>query len=158
MIIILLDNTALSNFAHVERMDLIQKALGARAATTPQVMQEFHTGVDLGRFPAVDMEWLQLLSLTPEEEPFYQRLLGHLNAGESSCLAIAIHRSARVLTDDRDARVFAGRAGIAVSGTLGILAQLTREGLLTVAEADDLLAFMIQKGYRSPVESIKALL
>lgn len=155
---ILVDNTVLSNFALVGRMDLLQLALGAHAATTLQVMKEFRAGADLGRFPTFDFDWLQVLPLTSEEETYYQHLLRRLNAGEAACLAIASHRETRLLTDDRDARALAGQTGIGISGTLGVLVQLTRDGHLTLAAADRLVTEMIQKGYHSPLETIKALL
>lgn len=41
---VLVDNTVLSNFALIERMDLLRLALSAHAATTPQVMREFRAG------------------------------------------------------------------------------------------------------------------
>ncbi len=156
--ILLVDNTVLSNFALVERLDLLQLALGESAATTPQVMAEFRAGVELGRLPTLEIEWLSTLHVEAEEEAVYRRLLRHLNAGEAACLAVASRRSARVLTDDRDARKLARQAGVGVSGTLGVLAQLTRGNQLTLDEADDLLTRMIQGGYRSPIDSIKALL
>jgi len=48
---LLLDNTVLSNFALVNRIELLATALGADIATTPQVLAEFRTGVALGRLP-----------------------------------------------------------------------------------------------------------
>ncbi|CAG0987919.1 hypothetical protein ANRL3_02568 [Anaerolineae bacterium] len=45
--ILLLDNTVLSNFARVERPDLVQRALGdaERAATVTEAFAEFQAGV-----------------------------------------------------------------------------------------------------------------
>lgn len=156
--IIVVDNTVLSNFAQVGRMDLLEAILGSRAAVTPQVMAEFQAGIDVGKIPACNLGWLRPLSLTPEEQAVYDRLLLRLNAGEAACLAVTLHRSGRLLTDDRDARSFAGRAGIGVSGTLGVLAHLAREERLTVAAADEILGQMIDRGYHSPVDTISGLL
>lgn len=156
--LILLDNTVLSNFALVERIDLLVLALGAHVATTPQVVDEHRAGVALGRVPETDLTWLQVLVLSAAEEASLQQFLLHLNQGEAACLAVAAHRPARVLTDDRDARRFAGRRRIAISGTLGVLVRLVRTDHLTVPEADSLLRKMITQGYRSPVESLQELL
>jgi hypothetical protein len=49
---VLLDNTVLSNFALVERPDLLRVAVGTVAATTTDVMSEFGAGVEQGRLPA----------------------------------------------------------------------------------------------------------
>ncbi len=156
--LILLDTTVLSNFALVGRPDLLRLALGSEVAATPQVMAEIMAGVALGRVPETDLEWLKVVALSEVEEESYQRFLRHLNQGEAACLAVAAHRPARVLTDDRDARAFAVRRGIAISGTLGVLVRLVKSQHLTVAQADDLLRQMIVQNYHSPVESIKELL
>ncbi len=156
--LLLLDNTVLVNFALVGRADLLRLALGPEVATPPQVMEEFLAGVALGRVPETDWTWLSVVSLSAIEEESHQQLRRHLNQGEAACLAVAAHRPARVLTDDWDARATAGRRGIAISGTLGVLVRLAKSDQLTAAQADDLLQNMIAQGYRSPVESIKDLL
>jgi predicted nucleic acid-binding protein len=47
----LLDNTVLSNFALAGRIELLTKALGSQVATTPQVIDEFNAGIARGRVP-----------------------------------------------------------------------------------------------------------
>jgi predicted nucleic acid-binding protein len=61
------------------------------------------------------------------------------------------------LTDDRDARRAAQEAGLIVSGTLGALMNLVRGSTLSLAEADEFLATMKRRGYRSPVNSLTEL-
>ena len=155
--ILLLDNTVLSNFASVERMDLLYRVVG-RGAVPLQVFQELQQGIKKGLLPPVDVSRLQVLEPTPEEEVDYNRLRQKLNRGEAACLAIAAHRKARVLTDDRDARILAGRMGIPVSGTLGVLVQLVRSGSSTLDEADRLLEAMIRQGYWAPISKLQDLL
>jgi predicted nucleic acid-binding protein len=157
-VIILLDNTVLSNFALVGRADLLQQALDQTAATTVQVLQEFQRGVDLGLLPNTDWSWLRVLTLAPQEEALYQQLCERLNEGEASCLAIAAQQKDRVLTDDRDARWIATQMQIPISGTLGLLRYLVERESLPLSAADRLLRLMIELGYRSPVESIAELL
>jgi predicted nucleic acid-binding protein len=157
-VIILLDNTVLSNFALVGRADLLQQALDQTAATTVQVLQEFQRGVDLGLLPNTDWSWLRVLTLAPQEEALYQQLCERLNEGEASCLAIAAQQKDRVLTDDRDARWIATQMQIPISGTLGLLRYLVERENLSLSAADQLLREMIAFGYRSPIESISELL
>lgn len=90
--ITLVDNTVLSNFALVGRMDLLQLVLGTSAGTTAEVSREFETGVSLNRLPPTDVGWLRRWTVSSEESGLYERLRQHLNAGEASCLAIAAHR------------------------------------------------------------------
>lgn len=156
--IILLDNTVLSNFALVGRADLLQQALGQTAATTVQVLQEFQRGVDLELLPATDWRWLRVLTLASQEEALNRQLCERLNAGEASCLAIAAQLKGQVMTDDRDARWIATQMQIPISGTLGLLRYLVELEDLSLSVADQLLHTMIEFGYRSPIESISELL
>ena len=78
--------------------------------------------------------------------------------GESSCLSIAISRDLKVLTDDRDARKLAQRRGVPVSGSIGVLVEAVRGGLLSIEEGDTMLSEMIEKGYFSPFEALDELI
>lgn len=155
--ILLLDNTVLSNFALVNRIELLTNALGNQSATTSQVLGEFENGVARGRLPETQLDWLEVLDMEAEEELLFWELLARVNAGEASCLAVAAQRNGRVLTDDRDARKLAAQLKIPVSGTLGILLRLVQINVLALSEANDILGQMITGGYRSPVEKLEDL-
>lgn len=105
----------------------------------------------------MSLDWLPVLALSPEEQATFQLIHWSLGAGEASCLAVAQHRRLRVVTDDGDARRYAQRTGISVSGTLGILAHLVRIHALTLQEGNALLAEMMQHGYRAPVADLSVL-
>jgi len=96
--------------------------------------------------------------LSSEEVAIAQRLSVRLGAGELSCLAVAIARSHTLASDDFRARRLARERGVAVTGTVGILAACVRLGYLAHDRANALLAAMIAAGYRSPVENMDALL
>jgi predicted nucleic acid-binding protein len=81
-----------------------------------------------------------------------------LGKGESSCLSIALSRNVKVLTDDMDARKLAQRRGVPISGTIGVLVEAVREGLLSIAEGNITLLDMIEKGYFSPFETLDELI
>ena len=59
--ILLLDNTVLSNFALVECISLLPDALGSQIATTSQVISEYQNGVAKGILPAASWEWLEVI-------------------------------------------------------------------------------------------------
>jgi len=147
----------MSNFAAVERLDLLCTAFGGGLATSQQAFDELQAGVRLGKLPSLDWSWLPILTVDEAELPHYERFLSSLNAGEAACLAIALTRNCRILTDDRDAREFARRLKIPLSGTLGVLVRLIDIGSLNLEEADVLLSQMIVAGYRSPVTSLQDL-
>jgi len=164
MPIALLDTTLLSNFAQVRRPDLLRAALGPDAATTPAILAELHAGESLGLVPACDWIWLQVLEptdtysvLSCDERRLAAELARQLDPGEAECLAVALSRDCRFLSDDFAARRMAELKSLAVSGTLGVLARLIEASLLSLAEADDLLVQMIDHGYRSPVRSLESL-
>jgi predicted nucleic acid-binding protein len=156
-VISLLDNTVMSNFAAIERPDLLRTAFGSRLATSQQAFDELQAGVRLDRLPSLDWSWLPVWTLEEEEGPYYHRLLSRLNAGEAACLAMALIRKCRILTDDRDAREFARHLKIPISGTLGVLVRLIDLGVLNLDDADALLSQMVTAGYRSPVTSLQDL-
>ena len=156
--IVLLDNTVMSNFAAVERLDLLRAAFGSGLATSQQAFDELLVGMQRGKLPQLDWSWLPVWSLETVELPYYHQFLSRLNAGEAACLAIAMTRDYRVLTDDRDARELARRLKIPLSGTLGVLMRLVDIGSLSLHEADALLSQMVAAGYRSPVVSLRDLI
>lgn len=155
--IALLDNTVLSNFTTVERSDLVHLALGEDAATSDMAWTELQAGIHISKLPPEDWSWLPILSCTEGEEPLLYLMAQRLNAGEASCLAIAATRGYRVFTDDRDARELAAKWRIPVSGTLGLLLRLVDLRILSLDEANTLLARMIAAGYRSPTASLHEL-
>lgn len=157
--LLLLDNTVLSNFASVARLDVLIQALEGRRrlATTPQVIGEFNEGVVRGRLPKSDLGWLEITNLDNNEEVLFQELSRRVNAGEAACLSVAAHRGGHILTDDRDARKLAAQFKIPVSGTLGVLFRSVRIQTLTLNTANDILAQMVSHGYRSPIKNLETL-
>lgn len=151
----LLDNTVLSNFARVGSAGQLAQTLSGRASTTEQVLEEFAAGVRLGLLPSVNWSWLPSLRLLASEHNLYTELRQELGAGEASCLAIAVHRNQRIFTDDRRCRRLAGRLGVGVSGTLGILVRLVKTSVLSLDDADHQLQAMIEAGYHSPFNSLR---
>ncbi len=154
---VLLDNTALTNFAQVERTDLLEQ-MWETVGTTIEVRQEYLRGVALGRTPAGAWDALTIFERTDLEHAEATERLSRLGAGERTCLVVVLHRRGLLVTDDRLARKIAIRLGVQVTGTLGVLALCVVKNDLTLAEADALLQAMIGFGYRSPVTSLATLL
>ena len=87
----IVDNTVLTNFALIGRLDLLQLAFeetGLR--TTSKVRQEFQEGARKGVFQDPDIRWLKSVRLSISERQRYERLCQRLDAGEASCLAVAL--------------------------------------------------------------------
>jgi predicted nucleic acid-binding protein len=156
-LLVLLDNTVLSNFARVGRPDLVLRLWASAACTISSVLGEYEDGVALGILPAGAWASLPLVTLSADETTAAALPAG-LGAGERTCLAVAVHRGGILATDDLRARKVAGQRGVTVIGTVGILGQLARRGHLARDEANALLAGMIATGYHGPVSTLDALL
>lgn len=157
MIKTILDTTLLSNFAHIQRPDLLRLALGGQAVTTATVLAELRLGVASGWVPRCDWSWLTVVALNDEEQAQVAHYTAVLDQGEAECLAVAKQRAWTFASDDLSARRLAQQEGVAVSGTLGVLQKLVAMHLLTLDEADAHLAVMVGRGYRTPVRSLRNL-
>lgn len=81
-----------------------------------------------------------------------------LGAGESSCLALAIYHNLRVLTDDLDARRYAQKRGLAVSGTIGVLVIAVKNEVISLRDGNRFLSELIEYGYYLPYVKLDELL
>lgn len=68
----LLNCTVLSNFAFVDRTELLRIVSDGMVATTEQVIQEFEAGISQGYFRETPLEWLPVLTMTPEERETFE--------------------------------------------------------------------------------------
>jgi predicted nucleic acid-binding protein len=151
---VLLDNTVLSNFSTIGRPELVRVAFVEPVGTTEQAHQEMQAGVALGKIPASDWDWLARVALAPGEQVQFEIYHEHMGAGEASCLAVARERGYRLATDDRDARRLARQLGISLTGSIGILAILVKQGQIPLVDGDRFLHQMVAAGYRSPLATL----
>jgi predicted nucleic acid-binding protein len=155
---VILDNTVLSNFALVDRTDLVMRFWPTSACTTTVVLDEYQSAVSSGLMSSRAWADLPSFALTEEETDLAASFSMRLGAGERSCLAAAIYRRGLLASDDLDARRAAQQQNVPLTGTVGILAGCVRRGYLSREEANDLLAEMIALGYHSPFDSLDPLL
>lgn len=164
----LVNSTVLSNFAAVQRLDLLRDAVGPFFLTT-EVYDEilagqlagyvFYAGIERHIAPFVPDGWLRLVAMTEAEIALSASLSARLHRGEVSCLCIAQQRGWGFLTDERLARRQAEKWNIPFSGTLGVLLLAIQDGRLTVDDGNALLHEMIVRAqYRSPVTDSSELL
>ncbi len=149
---VLIDNTVLSNFAKVNRLDLLKRAF-EKLYVTEQVLEEFKLGIERGVLPNISLDF-EVLKLEGEEIELYNSLRAKLGKGEASCLAIAKNRNMKFLTDDSDARKAANILGIPVSGTIGVLVRCIERNIISKEEGNKILKEMIAKGFYSPISDL----
>ena len=150
--LVILDNTVLSNFALVQRTDLVT-GIWQNCGTTPDAWNEFMAGVTLKRIPARTWKGLPIVKLSLKEIEF-QHHLPSLGRGEGTCLAVAYNRKAILATDDQKARRVGLQWGLEITGTLGFLLFAIRIDHIDLPTANTLLHKMIAAGYHSPVEDL----
>jgi len=155
--LLVLDNTVMSNFALVGRAAWLPKFWPGKLVTSSDAWHELQAGIRLGRIPEADWSWLAVLTLTEEEREIRDQLVPPLDEGEGACLALAQSRGYGFLTDDRVARREARRLGVPLSGTMGALRSLVHEGHVSFDEANAALQEMVAFGYHSPVHDLSGL-
>lgn len=156
--LVVLNNTPLTNFALVQRPDLIFSLWSSAACTTPAVLAEYERGVSSGKLPVDLWGKLMVVALTPQEIDFANQLPLRLGEGERTCLAVVRWRPGILVTDDLEARRVARSYQIALSGTLGILLACLNGGWLTLPDGNHLLAQMIAAGFHSPLDQLDTYL
>jgi predicted nucleic acid-binding protein len=163
------DTTVLSNLAAVGRLDLLERRYREMALTTVEVSDEVRKGLQAGYGYLEDVlqqiqsispsGWLRIVAPVSETE---HQLRGEfdllLDPGEASCLTLAISRGLILVTDDLAARQLAQERDVSLTGTVGILLALVRDGSLSLTEANAMLAEMIERRYRSPVDRLDELI
>jgi predicted nucleic acid-binding protein len=152
----LADTTVLNNFAQIRRPDLLRLAYRDLSAPTP-VWNELERGVRRGLVPACDWFWLKIIELTEPEQDRADEIGRDLGAGEAACIAAAVSRRFLMLSDDWEARKLGRSIGLEVSGSLGVLDRLVLKQVLSLEEADALLAEMVLHGFRSPYQSLREI-
>lgn len=159
-----INNTVLSNFSLVGRMDILRKLFG-KVYITHEVREEVLRGIEEGYafLEGAETEvgigkdaWLELIGFDkPQEEQSFREYARKLGYGEASCLALARHRRWLVLTDDRAARQILRQESLEVTGTLGILKLAVETELFPLEEGNFLLQKMIRGGYHSPYKDLE---
>jgi len=157
---VIVNNTVISNFAVVRRLDLLQKLIGT-IYITPEVVQEIEDGIKenyLFLKEAIKIidehDWLLVTELEKKEYDLCENMPKKLESGERSCLAIAYVRNWSFLTDDLPARRYAEKNDISLSGTFGVLNSIIDDKILSEEQTNELLQEMIRNGYRSPYPDI----
>ena len=158
---VIINNTVISNFAVVKRLDLLYKLFG-KAYITPEVLQEVKDGIKENYSFLEDViiildedSWLIVTEMEIEEYELYRNIPKKLGSGERSCLAIAHIRDWSFFSDDWLARQYAEKNDISLGGTFGLLIKAIDDRILSENQANELLQEMIRNDYRSPYPDIQ---
>lgn len=100
---------------------------------------------------AASAGWVRVESCAPaaEEEPSLQRL----DDGEREAITLAIRLRALLIIDEAEGRAAATKLGVKLTGTLGVLVQATRRGLVPRLQTE-LDRLMVETNFRCADELI----
>lgn len=116
----------------IGQLDLLPCLFG-RIHVVPHVVFECAVGGLINVPPLASLEWVQIATVDERIDPM--PLLAALDVGEKwtihAALAVGTSTPARVLIDERIARMVAERLGLKVSGTLGVLLLAKERGLIS---------------------------
>ena len=156
-----MDNTAISNFSAVGRLDILRERYGGRLVVTREVLLEAGKGPRPEAMrQAIEEGWVELRPLYADSDE--HRVLVELRSrgfgmGEASSIAVCSTGGTWVfVSDDLDARREAGRRGVGVVGTYGVLARQVVEGRMDLEEGNKLLRRMIERGFRTHSDDLRA--
>ncbi|MCD6397683.1 MAG: hypothetical protein J7L71_09090 [Spirochaetaceae bacterium] len=154
------DTVVLSNFALINRLDLLNILYPGRLFITTEVVDEISRGIVSGFAPLQSilhsiedgLYFQHILSVSERKK--YTSLLVNLGSGEASSIAAAHTVNGVVVTDDKLARKICSESSLNMSGTIGILKKLCLKKIVQSMEADSILEEMIDNGFFSPVSTI----
>jgi len=155
-----LDNTAVSNFSSIGRMDILRERYGGRLVVTREVLLEAEKGPRPEAIrQAIEEDWVELRSLyagSEEHRVFVELRSRGFGIGEAASIAICSKSGTWVfVSDDLDARHEASRRGIGVVGTYGILAREVAEGKMSLEAGNGLLRRMMESGFRTHSDDLR---
>jgi uncharacterized protein len=155
-VIVVADAGPLIHLSLLGRIDLLPTIYG-RILVPDLVYKEVQAGEGMaGASEVKDASWIDVVQHEPEADLF-RSLQAQLDPGEAAALWLGTERQADwILSDDRQARLAAERLGLQVRGTLGVLAEAKRRGL--VPELSSLLRQLKAEGVWLSERLIQAVL
>jgi predicted nucleic acid-binding protein len=156
-----LNTTVLSNFAHVDHIELLLEL--PRLVTVDAVQTELDDGSDTHHYLAQALAVLEdeIPVVTPSSpaQQLEEQLLEMLDPGEAQALAVAAEAEGTVVTDDGDARAIANERGIGLTGSIGLLVRFVENDQITAETANTYLKRWIDEaGFRSPARDFRRFL
>ena len=119
--IIIADTSCLIILTKIGELDLLEH-LFQKVAITPTIAQEYQEELP---------EWITIQS---SNEKSYRAIAEIIDEGEASAIALALEiGDCRLILDDIRARKYAKQLDLSVTGTLGIIAQAQKAGIIPSA-------------------------
>ena len=136
---VVVSNTSpISNLAIIGRLDLLRaqfREIWIPAAVQFEIDQLHHPPAVKDIQQALQDGWIRARAV--REDKVARLLEVALDPGEAEAIALALElRADRILLDERDGRSAAERAGLRVTGVLGVLLRAKEEGQIQLVEPE----------------------
>ncbi len=126
---VICDTSPIQYLYQLELLDVLQ-ALATNVIVPPAVVEELAQGRDLG-VPLPDLTTLDWVTVRQPSSQLAVALVTELGPGETEVLMLGLElREAVVVLDDALARRMAEALGLRLTGTLGVLLDAKRAGLI----------------------------
>ena len=140
---IVVSNTSpISNLAAIGQLGLLQQLYGNVIIPTAVYQELLNSGAtDPATLAVQSLDWIQPQSVT--NLALLQTLQNNLDIGEAEAITLALELNAeRLIMDERRGRNEAIRAGLQVTGLLGVLLAAKQQRLIPLVQPvlDDLIA------------------
>jgi len=154
---IVLDNSVLSAFSKIQRLNLLKEILSNSKVYVPtQVYREiiFEDVLDVMSFEKKENDkWIVVENVDISGVDY------GLGAGETGVIKLALEKGAIVVLDDLHARKVAERLGLRFTGTLGLLKVAYEKRIIDKNDLDKILRDLVTKDkFRINTELEKSLL
>jgi len=100
---------------------------------------------------AVDQGWIKISKLNKKEVALCQKMMKHafeIHLGEAQAIVLSRRTHSLLLIDESSGRAFAEAWGLKAKGTLYVIVNALRHGLLDCAEAKETLLTLVDRGFR----------
>jgi predicted nucleic acid-binding protein len=132
------NTSPISNLSLIGRLDLLKSQFSVLWIPTA-VAQELKAHPDQAALAAIETAiYDQFLRIAQAQEtPLKRMLLQQVHPGEAEAIALATDLKAEtILIDEQEGRALATQAGLAVTGTLGVLLRAKRSGLISAIQPE----------------------
>lgn len=158
------DSTPLIYLAKAGKLDLLKNLHGRKVIPLEVYKEAVVKGKELGKSDAASLESaieegvFEIAEVTKND--FYKQLSKNPNLTKADVEVLTLAKSTNsiMVMDDEYARDVAESAGIATGGTIYIIHQLLREGIIRKEDAREILDKIIKEGWRCSPELYAAII
>ncbi len=151
----------------VGKLSLLKKLFGEVLIPEEVYKEAVEKGLEEGFSDAfvikesVDNGWIKVVKLDEDGEKLCRKIMEHaseIHLGEAQAIILARKNKTLLLMDESSGRAFAEAMGLKVRGTLYIIIEALRKGLLDKNNAKETVLMLASKGFRIEPKLLARLL